>query len=148
MNWKRQTSKGYIYDRRVFIFAFLMVCVAFVAIAYHSKFDFSNKIYFVCENPGGCPNPYKNMECSKQWLYGEKCLIKCTYDWCDYDRLEPGEYGEKPPRLQLLTFYIFIFMIFFFAFIINHEFHNKNKKFHFEMLLNDRQKKFFKKFER
>lgn len=145
MIWIKETSKGYKYDRRFFWAGMIAIIVAFLNIAYQYEFNFHNKMYFVCNDFGGCENPYFNMECDRAWLYGDKCLIECREEWCKEEVLPTGVYGEKPPENFGRNFVIQIIVILLIAFILNHFFHNRGKVPHFEFLLTEKQKKFIKK---
>ena len=147
MEFLKKTSKGYIYDKRIFWAGMFLIVLFAIGIMSLYNFDFSNSIYYKCISPNGCLNPYfaNKINCDREWLYGKDCLIKCDQEWCTQEILTTGEYGTKPPNNIILGFNVFILSIILLSFCLNHLAHNKGKKFHYDFLLSEKQKRIIKK---
>ena len=117
--WYYHNAYGYIYDKRIFFCIIGAIILLALNVVNNHNFDFSPKLYFVCEgsffNSTACPNPFIGSDMSKY----------CKYDWCKNEVLAPGEYGEKPPKdLVYNNFGLICFCMALFGLVINHIIHN------------------------
>lgn len=126
------TKYGYKYDKIIFSGGMLLILAFIFVIACKQNFDFSNKIFFKCEGLMPCENPMKDLHCSREWLYGKDCNIKCEGEWCGQDMLSPGEYGEKSPN-YIRGFLFFCLFCLASCFGINHLWHNVGVPFDLEI---------------
>ena len=113
---------GYIFKKKIFWIA-MFISIVFVSyVAWRNDFDFSYKPYAKCPTLSEDSIGYKK-PCINSYYMG------CKEDWCFLETLEYGvEYGT-PPDPFVIKGKIFIFIIFFFTFVINHLLYNKSFTF-------------------
>ena len=129
MKFLRKTSKGYIYDKRLFWGAMLVSIILVLYIFSLNNWSIKYNVYTVCNGPGKCENPYLKGYCK-----GVLCDINCVEEWCNQKYLEPGSYGERPPAIMNYFIYIVLGLVMF-ALVLNHFIHNRGKRFHIELNL-------------
>lgn len=145
METLKQSPHGYIYDRRIFWVAMILIILVGVFIMGGYGFDFSPRFYFKCEYPGPCKNPLIDARCNVLFKSGS-CADLCKEEWCKQEFLLVGEYGTKRPD-GLIKFYLFIVMLIMaVSLFANHYFHNKGKKFEIMIPISEGWKQRMKKF--
>lgn len=140
MKHLKKTSRGYIYNQRIFWVVIAIQIIFTLIILARYGFDLSYKPYVECKGFEKCENPYYTGYCS-----GVFCRVECLEEWCNQEFIEPGTYGTPPPKHLLKGFVAFIISVILLAFIINHYKHNVGKPFHLEVILTPQQKRIFKK---
>ena len=125
--FKKWHNTDYIIDRLLFNIALVVVFVYLFFVAYSMNFDFSTNIYYKCDSPNPCENPFYNS--GEPDIFNqpmpEKYRKLCVWDWCEEEYLEPGfEFGQKPTAMFKFAGYFSIGVLIF-AFILNHFFWNR-----------------------
>jgi len=126
----KETSKGYKFDRFIFLgFTILMVLSVVLAVSQHGV---NFKPYLKC-TIGTCDNPfYTEQKYSCKMAFGfMHCPIE-QYSWLNNETVSYGEYGEKPANLNL---YVLLYMLTAgLCLVLNHFWHNKGKEFHLNIM--------------
>lgn len=139
-----ETQTGYRYNKIYFWMIFCFLFIIILKQGFDLNWDFSNKLYFECRGIELCENPYLNMECNRQWLYGDDCLIVCDEEWCKEEFLLPGTYGTPPPKIfkNLIPGLIGLIL---FALLLNHFLHNRGKIPDFDIIISKNKRYSFRK---
>lgn len=135
------TKRGYKYDKIIF-WVVMLVTIGLVLynFAYYN-FDFTPRVHFVC-SAVECPNPYFLQDCKQQLtilfvipIYTTKdCSTLEGYEWIKEEKLPYGEYGDpEPDNFFYRNVPIIVFVCFLLAFLLNHFFHNRGRKFDIEI---------------
>ena len=120
--WKKLSS-GYIIDKLIINIFFALIMLCFFGIAFQNNFDFSYKLYYRCDTPNGCMNPFYGGVGSQ--ILPQRVLDRCVYDWCSWETLPYGfEHGESPKDFLLMGVLI-SFGGTVGAVLLNHFEHNK-----------------------
>lgn len=121
MGFFQTTKNGYRYDKRILWGGFLVCVLLMFYISYQFDFDFSKKVYFVCQGRV-CENPF---------IYEHPQYMKyCKDDWCKQETLEMGTYGTPPPDGFLFNnFGWIVFFIMALIVMLNHLIHNRGVEF-------------------
>ncbi len=130
-NWRwKETKKGYIFDKVIFNLAFLLIILFLFSIVASYDFDFSLNMYYKCDQPRPCENPFYNASVStSNILYkGKNITDICPYDWCDDEFLPPGFEHGKPPNLLFRLVWPVTLLLCILALVFNHYIHNKGYK--------------------
>lgn len=126
-------DNGYVLDRAITRIAMGVIFILLLVIMCVQGFDFSKKIYFRCDNPLSCDNPfYIDPNCKEgRGCYNSAVPLRtreiCSYDWCEQKYLRPGIYGEPPPNIYKLFLPASI-IILILSLIINHFIYNRRFK--------------------
>lgn len=116
---------GYRFNRHIFQITLIIIVVLILYVMNTYGFDFNTKIYYKCEEPNSCLNPFNVNNLESPLPYDDKIL--CTYEWCNDEYLPYGfEFGKKPTLLYKSIGPI-SFTLFFLALLLNHFLYNKNK---------------------
>lgn len=126
----------YIIDKAIFNGALLIFLIYFVYLLSLHNFNFAPNIYVKCdaiEYPLGCGNPFyckdNICEVTPNNPLSAKDKQNCKFDWCKNETLNPGfEFGQKYDGSSS-KLWLFSFLIFGAAFLLNHLIHNKKFKF-------------------
>ena len=143
-----ETRKGYRFDKAIVWCAFgIILALAFYLLSVQG-FNTSPYFYIRCDEES-CPNPLKDptFTCRNEvkilWLfpvYQDKfCMRNCVEEWCKWEFLPRGEYGNRPPML-LRYFGVVSFGILFMAILLNHLVHNKGKRFDLELRISEKKR--------
>jgi len=126
--WRYKTTKnGYKFDKLIINIGFCIVMFYFLFIIHSNNYNFSYKLYYKCESPQGCYNPFYEGEIIKPSV-NQKAIDLCVYEWCKEEHLPAGfEFGEKPKDYKRTGFSA-IFLIMGLSFLINHVIYNNNYK--------------------
>lgn len=123
MDFFQRTKNGYLYDKRIFWGAFAVCCIIALYIFYQYNFDFSKKLYFVCDDP---------IECHNTIMDYPNLMKHCHEDWCMQEKIPKGVYGTPPPNDWLFNnFKWIVFFIMIATIPLNHLLHNRGNKFEF-----------------
>lgn len=120
MNYKNTTSKGYVWDKRIFwTLIILTIALSLNTIREGGGTEgFKTQYYIVCEHEH-CKNPfYQHPDSPNKTLAEQEYLTK-------------GAYGKKPPASLTYTPYLII-GLYAAALVLNHQLHNKGKQMHIE----------------
>ena len=136
MNFLRTTNSGYIFDRRFFWGAEIIMILGLVILFASFSFDFAYHPYFNCIY-STCANPMYNGPGIPVSSYTPPIinkifpsLGKLDCDWCNLPTLSKGTYGKPPPSKYLFFFVpIVVILLFGLAVLVNHLVWNKGKKF-------------------
>lgn len=142
------TSTGYKHDKIIYYTAFMSIITIAIIIMALNNFDFTTHPYIQC-NYETCMNPYYQQPCQQALtifftyrLYTTTdCRIQNNNSWINQEFLQKGTYGHKPKANFLFSnFDIISLLILVGALLVNHLFHNKNKKLDFEFKITKNKK--------
>lgn len=127
------TDSGYKFDRRLFWGGIFILIIIIGSVGLKYGF-YTHTFYFNCKE-AYCENPVYNEDYDAYNSYTNEDLKKyCIDDWCKYEFLPRGEYGNKPPKIigyfDMLALGIIALILF-----LNHLIHNKGKRFSVELNL-------------
>jgi hypothetical protein len=150
MKWYRVSNTGYIWDKRIFWGAQLIIVLLAVAILWANHFDLSYHPYLSC-NQDICENPF--YKSNLLYDYSGPIINKFlpsvgdfNCDFCDKQFLPRGEYGVNFSNL-IYAFIIFVIAVVLLAIFVNHKMHNVGKTVDIGAEQYDGIRKFFERFE-
>jgi len=139
------TEKGYIYDKRIFWGAMVLIIAFFFLIAYKNDFSLKYEFTLECKPGDPCGNPLAEED---YFIYnsitGKDYKKDCTAQWCNEELLPTGKYGKKPDRFYYY-FTPFCIALVVLGLLLNHLLHNKGKKPDLELNISKRWKDSLKK---